>query len=118
MSFTSGEVRKLLQAVLRTDADLHAFCIDCRLPAASRFSEGMDRVAKVNLLLQLHEPDELLSLLRKYAPERTMRELATLGHVNVTSYNRMVLITGEVPTEADKAADEEQKKIDELFNKK
>ncbi len=79
MSFTSGEVRKLLQAVLRTDADLHAFCIDCRLPAASRFSEGMDRVAKVNLLLQLHEPDELLSLLRKYAPERTMRELATLG---------------------------------------
>ena len=24
------------------------------------------------------------------------------GHVNVTSYNRMVLLTGEVPTEADK----------------
>ncbi len=32
-----------------------------------------------------------------------VRELATLGHVNVTSYNRMVLITGEVPTEEDKA---------------
>ena len=30
--------------------------------------------------------------------------LAGRGHVNVTSYNRMVLITGEVPTEADKAA--------------
>jgi osmotically-inducible protein OsmY len=25
------------------------------------------------------------------------------GHVNVTSYNRVVLLTGEVPTEADKA---------------
>jgi osmotically-inducible protein OsmY len=32
-----------------------------------------------------------------------VRELATLGHVNVTSYNRMVLITGEVPTDEDKA---------------
>ncbi len=32
-----------------------------------------------------------------------VRELATLGHVNITSYNRMVLLTGEVPAEADKA---------------
>jgi osmotically-inducible protein OsmY len=30
-------------------------------------------------------------------------ELATLGHVNAVSYNRVVLLTGEVPTEADKA---------------
>ena len=29
------------------------------------------------------------------------------GHVNVTSYNRMVLITGEVATDADKAAVEQ-----------
>lgn len=29
------------------------------------------------------------------------------GHVNVTSYNRLVLITGEVPTDADKAAVEQ-----------
>jgi len=36
--------------------------------------------------------------------ELRMREvLAGRGHVNVTSYNRLVLITGEVPTEADKA---------------
>ena len=28
------------------------------------------------------------------------------GHVNVTSYNRIVLLSGEVPTEADKAAAE------------
>jgi len=30
--------------------------------------------------------------------------LGDRGHVNVTSYNLMVLLTGEVPTEADKAA--------------
>ena len=31
-----------------------------------------------------------------------VRELATLGNVNVTSYNRMVLISGEVPSEDEK----------------
>ena len=36
-----------------------------------------------------------------------VRELATLGNVNVTSYNRMALITGEVPTENDRARVEE-----------
>jgi len=34
-------------------------------------------------------------------------DLATLGHVSITSYNRMVLITGEVPTEADRTRVEE-----------
>jgi osmotically-inducible protein OsmY len=33
--------------------------------------------------------------------------IADRGHVNVTSYNRLVLITGEVPTEADKTAVEQ-----------
>ncbi len=31
-----------------------------------------------------------------------VRELATLGHVNAVSYNRVVLLTGEVPSENDK----------------
>lgn len=33
--------------------------------------------------------------------------LGNRGHVNVTSYNRLVLLSGEVPTEADKAAIEQ-----------
>jgi osmotically-inducible protein OsmY len=33
-----------------------------------------------------------------------VRELATLGHVNAVSYNRVVLLTGEVPGEAERAA--------------
>jgi osmotically-inducible protein OsmY len=33
-----------------------------------------------------------------------VRELATLGQVSITSYNRMVLVTGEVPGDAEKAA--------------
>lgn len=36
-----------------------------------------------------------------------VRELATLGRVTITSYNRMVLITGEVPGAAEKQAVEQ-----------
>ncbi|MCW5636728.1 MAG: BON domain-containing protein [Rubrivivax sp.] len=36
--------------------------------------------------------------------ESRARELATLGRINVTSYNRTVLITGEVPGETERAA--------------
>jgi osmotically-inducible protein OsmY len=36
--------------------------------------------------------------------ENRARGLATLGRVNAHSYNRLLLLTGEVPTEADKAA--------------
>jgi osmotically-inducible protein OsmY len=36
-----------------------------------------------------------------------VRELATLGHVNVTSYNRLLLLTGEVPDETQRARVEE-----------
>jgi len=36
--------------------------------------------------------------------EARARDLATLGRINVTSYNRTVLITGEVPGETERAA--------------
>jgi osmotically-inducible protein OsmY len=41
------------------------------------------------------------------ASTRVREILGDRGHVNVTSYNRMVLLSGEVPTEADKAAIEQ-----------
>jgi len=36
--------------------------------------------------------------------ESRARALATLGRIDVTSYNRVALVTGEVPAEADRAA--------------
>ncbi|MDO9074987.1 MAG: BON domain-containing protein [Rubrivivax sp.] len=36
-----------------------------------------------------------------------VRELATLGNVSITSYNRTVLLTGEVPSATEKAAAEQ-----------
>jgi osmotically-inducible protein OsmY len=41
------------------------------------------------------------------ARNRVRDAIGERGHVNVTSYNRMALVTGEVPTEADKAAVEQ-----------
>ena len=41
------------------------------------------------------------------AVRRAGELLGDRGHVNVTSYSRLVLITGEVPTDADKAAVEQ-----------
>ncbi len=38
------------------------------------------------------------------AARRADESIGERGHINFTSYNRLVLITGEVPTEADKAA--------------
>lgn len=42
---------------------------------------------------------------------KSMRRIADVigdrGHINVTSYSRLVLLSGEVPTEADKAAVEQ-----------
>ncbi len=40
----------------------------------------------------------------EYKAGARARELATLGRISITSYNRLVLITGEVPGEAEKAA--------------
>ena len=38
------------------------------------------------------------------AAKRVDETIGERGHINLTSYNRLVLITGEVPTQADKAA--------------
>lgn len=48
-----SQTRVTINRSLRTDADLTAFCIDCFPNVANRFSAGMDRVEKINLLLQL-----------------------------------------------------------------
>ena len=39
--------------------------------------------------------------------QRVREAIGDHGHINVTSYNRVALITGEVPNEADKAAVEQ-----------
>lgn len=78
MNTGSAWVRQVLAEVLRTDGDLDAFCMDSIPDAAARFSRGMDRVEKTNLILRLEPPETVLHLLRRHSPEATDRAEAQL----------------------------------------
>jgi len=59
-------LRVLLTNKLRTDSDFDAFCLDHFPSIKMRFSNGMDRVAKMNLLIELARPFDLMANLREY----------------------------------------------------
>lgn len=62
----SGSVRQLIDFLLRTDADLDAFCLDCFPTAYRRFGKGMERTEKVNLLLSLEEPSAVATKIQAW----------------------------------------------------
>ena len=64
------EVRQLLRVALPTDANLVAFCLDFFPTVAERFANSMDRLAKVNLLLEQEDVEAIVAALKEYAPER------------------------------------------------
>ena len=45
------KLRNLIDAMLRTDSDLEAFCLDFFMPVKRLFGNRMDRNQKVSLLL-------------------------------------------------------------------
>ncbi len=57
-------IREVLHRLLRTSADFDAFVIDYFPDVYRRFSDGMDRTSRENLLLLHHEPAALLKALR------------------------------------------------------
>jgi hypothetical protein len=63
---TRPSLRKLLGAVLRSDADLDAFCFDYFTRTHSRFSSGMSRVEKTTLLMQCEDPCAVFARLREH----------------------------------------------------
>lgn len=70
---TTASLRKLLQHVLRADSDLDAFCLDSFSEVSKRFSLGMDRTQKLNILLNHEDKLEILEALCDYDPKRTER---------------------------------------------
>lgn len=66
----SGSVRQLIDFLLRTDADLNAFCLDCFPTTYRRFGTGMERTEKVNLLLSLAEPSAVATKLQAWSVKR------------------------------------------------
>lgn len=61
---TIASVRELFNSVIIDDSDLEAFCINYFPSIKKRFSTGMDRIAKLNLLFEQEKADEILLALR------------------------------------------------------
>ncbi|WP_437817431.1 CHAT domain-containing protein [Sorangium sp. So ce1078] len=65
MPLSQSQLRALVGEALRSDADLDAFCSDHFPDVYRRFSDGMQRVRKVTLLLDHADPARLTELLPK-----------------------------------------------------
>lgn len=76
-------LRSLLSSLVTTDADLEAFCIDHFPEIGRRFSAGMDRVQKENLLLTVAGPVDLAVALRTQWPERFKQKEHLLGNLDL-----------------------------------
>lgn len=93
-SMNRVELRRSLNADLRTDADLDAFCLVHFPDVFHRFSQGMERTQKLNLLMQVHDDSVISHALKLYylepahrphAPseKRWRRVLITIGVVAI-----------------------------------
>ena len=73
-------LRRLVQALLKSDEDLDAFCMDYFQVVHDRFALGMDRLAKINLLLKLASPNAVLTRLQTIH-QNDLSALATISHL-------------------------------------
>lgn len=65
-SISRPQLRSLLAKLLTADSSLDAFVIDYFPSVSRRLTQTMDRVAKVNVLMEQAEPDEILFQLRRH----------------------------------------------------
>lgn len=54
-SMSRQELRRRIMFQLRSDQDFEAFCLDYFGEVQQRFTQGMDRLSKINLLLELED---------------------------------------------------------------
>lgn len=74
MPSTRASVRKALTHVLRTDADLTAFCLDYFPAVHKEFSIGMGLTDKLNILLSRIDINEILARLYDCDGSETLQE--------------------------------------------
>lgn len=79
-------LRRLIRELLRTDADLNAFCQDYFPFVHERYSLGMDRLSKVNLLLELSDPGTIALRLKEQL--KTSQERGIVYETVVNSWKR------------------------------
>lgn len=66
----TSAVRRRLGELLRSETDFAAFVLDCFPAVYKQFAEGMNRVAKENLLLQIESRASIEAALSKWVRER------------------------------------------------
>ncbi len=95
---TTPHRASLRQALLRAlpgDSDLDAFCLDFFSSVHQRFSQGMDRQAKLNLLLQYAPTDEVAAKLARVAPE-----VLSLEHEHTSVGASLLANSSTIPSRA------------------
>lgn len=65
-SLNASELRKIINQTLATDTSFDAFVIDYFPYVYSRFSNGMDRISRINILLTYISPDDIFQALRNH----------------------------------------------------
>lgn len=99
-SLTTASLRELLNRMLQSDADLDAFCLDHFPDIKRRFTAGMERQQKLNLLLEGSQPAQIRDWLQQSDPQR---------------FNQHAAVLRELPVESPIASDPElARRIDEL----
>lgn len=86
-------LRDKIDSHLKTDADLDAFCIDHFPHIHQRFSSGMERTQKVNLLLQLASENEIARFL-EYKSDKQYRSKCPLPGLEPFDQNQANLFFG------------------------
>lgn len=68
-----AELRRLIDQVLRTSSDLDAFCLDFFPETYRRFSGGMERTSRINILFESVDTEDVTKALRQHDPIRFAR---------------------------------------------
>lgn len=83
----SARVRKVLERLVRTDADFDALCLNYFPQASRRFAGGMERMQKENLLLSLVEPVAVAQALRTQYGDTFKQHEHLLGRIELDATN-------------------------------
>jgi len=96
---TISEVRKFLDTLFPTAADFDAFCLDHFVDVKRRFSDHMDRVSRVNLLLECIPCDEILQTIKHNYEDKLKKVL--LSHTSEERLSSPILNLQSVHTLTD-----------------
>lgn len=79
-------LRQLINLILATDSELDAFCLDNFAEVKRIFTISMDRISKVNILLEKEQPQIIAMYLREFNPEQYEKHKSKLQFAARSKY--------------------------------